>query len=470
VSELIFNPPPGWPQPPPGWTPPAGWRPDPAWPDPPEGWELWISDPDAVGEAQAPGSPDATPTPPAPPPVPAGHDAAEAGLRARISELEQKNAELLQQLTSAVDTDEMVVLDDDQVLQQVGIYRYHHPLENAAAYKERLDELGGRIAEMVKAGGAIEASSMFTYDNSLAKGRKMVQELGRLMLRAYNAEADNSIRTLRVGNVVTAKKRLEASRTAIAKLGRMMQMHVSDEFHALRLEEIELTADFLMMKQEEKEQAREQRARLREEKRVARELAAQREQLDKERAHLVRTLEALTASGAADGELQARLAEIDAAIEENDYRAANVRAGYVYVISNRGAFGEQVVKIGLTRRLEPQDRVTELGGASVPFRFDVHALFFSEDAVALENELHKHFADRAVNQANPRKEFFFATPAEVREVLREKVGNLLEFTEHADATEFLQSVGAWPDLPTTPGPAKPSSGGAVQPVDATRGG
>lgn len=463
MSELIFNPPPGWPQPPPGWTPPAGWSPDPSWPDPPEGWQLWIA-PDAADSTDDAGtdadsaSDEVSATAPT---ADAGDVSAGGDLQERVEELERQNAELLEQLTSAVDTDEFVVLDDDQVLQQVGIYRYHHPLENAAAYKERLDDLGSRIAAIVKAGEAIEASNMFTYDNSLAKGRKMVKDLGRLMLRAYNAEADNAIRTLRAGNVVTAKKRLEASRTSIAKLGRMMEMHVSDQFHALRLEEIELTADFLMMKQEEKEAAREERARLREEKRVAKELADQRLQLDKERAHLVRTLETLTTSGQADDDLQARLAEIDAAIEENDYRAANVRAGYVYVISNRGAFGEQVVKIGLTRRLEPQDRVTELGGASVPFRFDVHALFFSEDAVALENELHKHFADRAVNQANPRKEFFFAAPAEVRDVLREKVGNLLEFTEHAEATEYLQSVGAWPDLPTNPGPARPDGRGAA---------
>jgi hypothetical protein len=146
------------------------------------------------------------------------------------------------------------------------------------------------------------------------------------------------------------------------------------------------------------------------------------------------------------------VADIDAAIEQNDYRAANIRAGYVYVISNRGTFGPGVVKIGLTRRLEPLDRVTELGGASVPFRFDIHALFFSEDAVSLENELHQHFADRALNLANPRKEFFFATPAEVRDLLEAKVGNLLEFTEHAEATEYLQSLGAWPADVLTPGP------------------
>ncbi len=340
---------------------------------------------------------------------------------------------------------DVVVLDDERVLQEVGIYRYHHPLENAAAYKDRLDELSGRIADLVKTNRAIEMSNMFTFDNSLAKGRKMASDLAKLMLRAYNAEVDNSLRSLRAGNVVTAKRRIDASRDAIRKLGAMMQMHISDAFHALRLEEIELTADYLMKKQEEREAAIEERARLREERKVAAELAEERARLDKERSHLLNALEALRSSGSTDAELERKLTELDEAIAQNDYRAANIRAGYVYVISNRGAFGENVVKIGLTRRLEPLDRVNELGGASVPFRFDVHALFFSEDAVTIETELHQHFAARRLNQANLRKEFFFASPGEVRAALVSKVGNLLEFVEHPESIEYLQSVRYWPD-------------------------
>ena len=177
---------------------------------------------------------------------------------------------------------------------------------------------------------------------------------------------------------------------------------------------------------------------------MQRELEEERQRLDKERSHLVFTIERLKEQGQVDDALLARLAEVDCAIEQNDFRAANIRAGYIYVISNEGAFGPGVVKIGLTRRLEPNERISELSGASVPFRFDIHALFFSEDAVTLENELHKHFATRALNQANPRKEFFFATPAEVRDVLLERVGNILEFAEKAEATEYRQSVSAWP--------------------------
>ncbi|WP_406208845.1 GIY-YIG nuclease family protein [Kitasatospora sp. NBC_01560] len=131
-------------------------------------------------------------------------------------------------------------------------------------------------------------------------------------------------------------------------------------------------------------------------------------------------------------------------ITANDYRLANTRAGYVYVISNIGAFGPNIVKIGMTRRLEPMDRVRELGDASVPFRYDVHALFFSDDAVTLESELHKAFADRRVNFANQRREFFFATPSEVRALLADRVGGLLEFTEEPAALEYFQSRSRWP--------------------------
>jgi hypothetical protein len=141
-----------------------------------------------------------------------------------------------------------------------------------------------------------------------------------------------------------------------------------------------------------------------------------------ERNHYTKAVEQVRATGdtTAAEELERRLADIDKAIEANDYHIANIRAGYVYVISNIGAFGPNIVKIGMTWRLEPMDRVRELGDASVPFRYDVHALHFSDDAVTLENELHRVFADRRVNFVNERREFFFATPAEVRAVLLEK--------------------------------------------------
>lgn len=350
-------------------------------------------------------------------------------------------------------TDGLVDLNDERVLQEVGIYMYHHPLENSGEYRKRLQQIEQRIKEFVLREEAIIASNLFTFNNSLAQGRKMTSDFSRLMLRAYNAEADSCVRSLRAGNVVTAKKRLDASVVSIAKLGAMMEMRVNPDYHSIRLEELELTADFLMKVQEERERAREERERLREERKVEMELAAERERLDKERAHMANALHALRVAGNETGvaELAAKLVALDEAIAQNDYRAANIRAGYVYVISNAGAFGHNMVKIGMTRRLDPLDRVRELGDASVPFPFDIHALFFSEDAVTLENELHKAFSEVRVNRINERREFFFASATEVHAVLSQKVGNLLEFIEHPESTQFLQSRGYWP---TTVTPAR----------------
>lgn len=227
----------------------------------------------------------------------------------------------------------------------------------------------------------------------------------------------------------------------------MMEMRVAPEYHLIRLREIELTGDHLFKVQEEREAARAERERLREEKRAEAELQDERERLAKERDHYTNAVAKLAAQGRHDQaeELRERLSAIDDAITQNDYRIANIRAGYVYVISNIGAFGENVVKIGMTRRLEPRDRILELGDASVPFPFDAHLLHFSEDAVALENELHKMFADRRLNQVNLRREFFFITPQEIRVALAEKLGNILEFNDAPEATQYFQSRAAWPE-------------------------
>ncbi|HKU42986.1 MAG TPA: GIY-YIG nuclease family protein, partial [Polyangiales bacterium] len=136
--------------------------------------------------------------------------------------------------------------------------------------------------------------------------------------------------------------------------------------------------------------------------------------------------------------------EIQHAIDGVIERAANARAGYVYVISNIGSFGERVVKIGMTRRLDPMDRVRELGDASVPFRFDVHAIILSDDAVGLEGALHLRFASCRVNLVNNHREFFYTSPRDVKEALLALRGSLLSFNEAPEALEWHQSVSARP--------------------------
>ena len=136
----------------------------------------------------------------------------------------------------------------------------------------------------------------------------------------------------------------------------------------------------------------------------------------------------------------AQLDKIDKEFKDVDYREANQRAGYVYVISNIGAFGENVYKIGMTRRLDPQDRVDELGDASVPFDFDVHAMIFSDDAPRLEAALHNAFADRKLNFVNQRREFFRVSLDEIKKVVKENYDRSVEFVELAPAEQYRESI------------------------------
>jgi hypothetical protein len=364
----------------------------------------------------------------------------DASTGVRLADLTAENEMLRERYEDALAEIDLL-RRDVEALHDIGIYNYRHPLENSVAYRDALASIKDEIKAFITEARAIEASTRFTFDNSLAKGRKMTADLAKLMLRAYNAEAENCVRYVKAGNLKAAEKRLAGAATSIARYASMMEMHINDEYHALRFRELELTADFQMKVQEEREAAREERARLREEQQAERELRAERERLEKERAHYAAALEALAASDrdAERADLADKLAQLDAAIAHNDYRIANIRAGYVYVISNVGSFGPGIVKIGMSRRIDPMERVRELGGASVPFGFDVHALFFSDDAVGVEAELHRRFANNRVNRVNLRREYFYITPAVVKVALAEIAGNLLEFNEDAEAEQYHAS-------------------------------
>jgi hypothetical protein len=317
---------------------------------------------------------------------------------------------------------EIIATEDVQVLQEAGVYEYRHPLTDAAAYQRPLKELQDKIKTMARAdGGAVTGASNWTVNGSVVEGRRMVRENSKLMLRAYNAEADNLVRSLKPYKLDSANARLDKVSQTISKLGKTMEVAISPKYHALRLHELSLTADYLAKKAEEKERERAARARLREEAKVQQEMERERQRLEKEREHYRNALEALLAKSdhEAAERMQAQLTDLDKAIEDVDYRAANIRAGYVYVISNIGAFGEDMVKVGLTRRLDPMDRVRELGDASVPFRYDVHAILFAKDAVSIEHQLHQRLDDRRINRVNLRREFFRISPAEVKKHLVE---------------------------------------------------
>lgn len=465
-----FNTPPGWPPPPEGWVPPPNWAPDPSWPPAPPGWQFWV-------ETVPPPSVPAAPARSAPPALPVTPKHGGGRLFGGKKRLEVENAELRgaleragampayaleeerQRLESMVTTlrgevdqvaEELrklraavVQTEEISLLQEAGIYQYSHPLDIAAGYKDLLARVRADTKAMAKDGRAVHATSSWQVNGSVAQGRVMVRDFSKLLLRAYNAEADNCVRTVKPHRLDATVDRLTKAADTIARLGKTMDIRIAPEYHHLRVYEIKLTADYLAKVEEEKERTRAERERLREEEAARRDFEREKARLAKERTHYQSVLEKLETGGAAQDkvdEVLAKLDDIDQAMTAVISREANIRAGYVYVISNLGAFGERMVKIGLTRRLEPMDRVRELGDASVPFRFDVHALVFSDDAVTLETQLHQRLADRKVNRVNNAREFFYATPAEVRELLADVAGqHLLEYNEIAEAAEWRAS-------------------------------
>ncbi|WP_223625674.1 DUF4041 domain-containing protein [Microbacterium sp. EST19A] len=363
-------------------------------------------------------------------------DGVRAQVAAAVAELRSRQVDVATTEASLLD------LRGAVEVQELGLYDYEHPSEDSVALATQLEALRADIKTAVRAGRATQATSNFTFNNSTAKGAKFVRDMSKLMLRSYNAEAENCVKAVRAGNLATAQKRLTTAMEQIARLGTMIDLSITSYFHQLRLRELELANRHLRAVQEEKEAERAHREELREQRKAEKELAAEKARLEKERGHYANTIAALVANGDLEGaeRMRARLADVEHAIENVDYRAANIRAGYVYVISNVGSFGPDVVKIGLTRRLEPMDRVNELGDASVPFRFDVHALFFADDAVSIEAMLHQHFADRRINQINLRREYFRTTPTEVREVLKAHSVELLDFKLDPVAEEYMATL------------------------------
>jgi uncharacterized protein DUF4041/Meiotically Up-regulated Gene 113 (MUG113) protein len=337
---------------------------------------------------------------------------------------------------------QLVAVQETAILQEASIYEYLHPLDDAVAYKARLDRIKDEIKSMTRGSTAVTATTNWTVNGSSREGAAMVRDFSKLMLRAYNAEADNCVRTVRPHRLHAVTDRLSKVRDTIARLGKTMDITISADYHRCRVAEIRLTADYLGKVEQEKERIRAQRERQREEERAQREFEREKARLFKEQAHYQAVLERMHSHGdtAAAEQLAGKLNEIADAIHGVEQREANIRAGYVYVISNIGAFGPDMVKIGMTRRLEPTDRIRELGDASVPFRFDTHALIFSDDAVGLEARLHQALADRKVNLVNQQREFFYATPAEVRDILAAVAGqHLLEYHDVPEAVEWHTS-------------------------------
>jgi chromosome segregation ATPase len=358
------------------------------------------------------------------------------------TEIEKDLGTIRQELSnlkaSLIETEEIAML------QEVGIYQYSTVLESSVTYAEKIKEIEVEIKKRnLVDGGAIEAANEWIVNGSASEGRKVIKEFSKLMLRAYNGEVDDAIRTLKPYKMQAAIDRVDKVEKSIEKLGKTMSITINDTYHQLRISEIKLTADYLEKKEDEKEKQKEEKLRLKEEEKAQKEFEREKEKLNKELMHHQSILVKANESGNAkviEVENQ-KIAEIQSGIDGVEERSANIRTGYVYVISNIGSFGEEVMKIGLTRRLDPEERIQELSDASVPFKFDINALIFHTDAVSLEKQLHQELEKLRVNKVNLRKEFFRVTPTILKELLTKlSTENILTFNEKAEAPEWRISA------------------------------
>jgi len=379
------------------------------------------------------------------------------GISQKIGELEHTKQIAIQEVNALssqieVKKKEIIILDDEILLQSFGFYKPKYGLENSEAYEHRLDQVRTKQPEMIKSGKAAFGSTHWTINNSKKEGERMVKDYVKIILRSFNDECDTSIANVKFNNIVAVEKKIHKSFDDLNKLGQRMTITISPQYLNLKLEELYLCHEYQMKKQEEKEEQKRLREQMREEAKVMKEIEELKLKVEKEEKHfnkaIVSLLEQIQSAKTnverellekEKTELERHLVEIEKDKEDILNREKNTRAGYVYIISNIGSFGENVYKIGVTRRLDPTERVDELGDASVPFNFDIHATIFSDDAPALENALHKAFEHRRLNLINLRREFFEVTLGEIEEVVKKNFNKPVEFTKLADAEQYRQT-------------------------------
>lgn len=349
-------------------------------------------------------------------------------------------------------SEELVTIDDEVLYQDFGFYETQYDLETSLQYKEKLAEIRDQQKTLVKEKRATDHSDDWTLSGSKAEGTKMNNENIKMTLYSFNTDCDNAIAKVKFNNMAATEKRITKSYDKLNKMNKRNLISIRSQYLDLKLEELHLVYEYELKKEEEREEQRRIKEDMREEERARKEIEAAKKKIEKEEKHFQQEIKnlQLRASSADDSEQEALLAKIQElesklALVEKDKedvfnREQNTRAGYVYIISNIGSFGENVYKIGLTRRLEPLDRVKELGDASVPFLFDVHAMIFSEDAPTLENTLHKTFHHRRVNKVNERKEFFRVTLEEIEDVVTTHHNKVVQFTKLAEAQQYRETL------------------------------
>ncbi len=374
------------------------------------------------------------------------------------SENEQRRAKLNQEYEQALATynalkKEISLLEENLEDISFGLYRPHFSFQTSAEYKAALDDLCNRERELVRAGRAAVCPTTWTVGGSHSEGARMVKLNEKVLLRAFNGECEAALANVSWNNVTKMEERIRKSFEAVNKLGDVVKVSITQEFLKLKLDEIRLAHEYEEKRRQEREEQRRVREQIREEEKARQEIEKAREEAEADEVRFQRALErareeAAKATGAQLQKLTEQISSFESKLDEARQKKEKaksraelgLKSGVVYVISNVGSFGEGVYKIGMTRRYEPEERILELSGASVPFPFDVHAMLWSDNAPELENALHQLFEERRLNLVNPRREFYRDVElGEVEEFVKSK-GLSAQFIKQPEAREYRETL------------------------------
>lgn len=365
-------------------------------------------------------------------------------LEAKIEEIRASYRDKRQLLDSLLK--EVAIYDEQIESAELGFYEPHFNFDTPEQYKEEIQAIRGQQKELISKGGGIYCRTEWTVEGSRTKGRALAKKAVKITARAFNNECDAAIASVSWNNIQRMEQRVQKAFESINKLNETNHVVIDSDYLRLKLQELQLAFEYAEKKQAVKEEQAELRSQMREEAKLEQERENALKEEDKFAKMLMRAREqANKAAGDKLAELNEQIAKLDEELRlahEKSERALSMaqqtKSGHVYVISNIGSFGKDVYKIGMTRRLEPLDRVKELGDASVPFIFDVHAMIYCDDAPALENTLHRVFDERRLNLVNTRKEFFHVTLDEIKaEALR--LAPEAEFVVTAEARDYRES-------------------------------
>lgn len=370
-------------------------------------------------------------------------------LEKSIIEMELQKEELLGEL-------EQVKLDLSLYMPVMDLVNLGHLPEpeflfaNSERFKEEIKIVRQKQVELIKSGQAIAIPDHVHLIADDSYSKKVLAGQTSLMLKSYNLECDNLIGSVKASNYPATLERITRTASEVEKSSISLMCGFTKEYVELKLQECELQYQFKKIENLEKIEQASIREQMREEEKARKEAEKAIKEAEREEEALKKALEKTRqdfdrASDEQKSKYEAMLHNLEARLQEAEEKnkralsmAQQTKSGHVYIISNVGSFGDNMFKIGMTRRLEPMDRVKELGDASVPFEFDVHAMIYSENAPELETKLHQEFSESRVNLVNPRKEFFYVTLDEIEHWSKRENYNL-RLTKFAEARAYRES-------------------------------